>query len=187
MLKRSVAPAALVLTASLLLAGCGGGDSTPAAQPGGADAATGELVTGDGYTFNAPEGWGVPDQEVPGFTPDVMIANLGDTDGFADNMNVVLSPAGEVTVEQAEQSVVSELEAAGYADVEVNDRATIGGDESAHITAALSQGTTSMVMDQFYVSHSGQTYVVTFSTNDSTPADDRAAVYEPVLASWAWE
>ena len=113
-------------------------------------------------------------------------ADLTDTDGFADNVNVVLSPAGEVSAEQVEGAGVTELENAGATDVEANDRVVVAGAESAHLSANLSASGTSYAVEQYYVTDEGQTYVVTFSFSPTVDDDQREAVAESVLASWAW-
>lgn len=190
--KKTIAAASLILAASLLLAGCGGADSPegsggPAESGSSQPAATGDTITGTGYTYNVPEGWGEPEQSIPGFTPDSLAADLTDTDGFADNINVILSPAGEVTAEQVETAGVAELEGAGYGDVTIEDRVQVAGSEAAHLSATLTQGDTTSAMNQFYVNADGQTYIVTFSYNVDVSDADRAAVYDAVLASWAWD
>jgi hypothetical protein len=195
------AAAAVLLTASLLLTGCslpaGGGsegssggstqsseeETTPQLD---AAPATGDTITGDGYSYVVPEGWGVPTQSVPGFTPDTLAADLQDADGFADNVNVVKSPVGLVGADQVESAGPKELEAAGATGVTVNDRLTIAGSESAHLTAVMSAGGTSYAIEQYYTSTADQTYIVTFSFNDTVPAAERTALAESVLVTWTW-
>lgn len=148
--------------------------------------ASGELITGTGYTFNAPDGWGVPEQQTPGFDPDSLAANLDDDDDFVDNVNVLLSPAGEVTPDQVEDMGVQELEAVGATDIEVNDRTTVAGNESAHLSATMSMGEREYVVDQFYASNAGQTYVVTFSFSPSISDGERSEAVESALSTWTW-
>ncbi|QHC58904.1 hypothetical protein [Rathayibacter sp. VKM Ac-2760] len=177
------ATAALVV----LLAGCsspaGSGDDADALD---AAAATGEKITGTGYAYSVPEGWGAPDTDPASMGADTLAADLADTDGFADNVNVVLSPAGEVTADQVESAGVTELETAGATDVETNDRVVVAGSESAHLSATLAASGTSYNVEQYYVTDDGQTYVVTFSFSPTVDDDDREAVAESVLASWSW-
>lgn len=202
---RTTTAATLLVSAALLLAGCGGqsGDAEPAASgDAGASAtpsastpavepAAGETITGTGYSFSVPEGWGIPEQELPGTEGiDVFVANLSDAsaDGFADNVNVVLSPAPQaITADQVESLGVDELEgAAGATDVTVEERTTVAGEESAHLSAALDQQGVQYNIDQFYASQGDQTYVITFSFSPEVTEADRAAVYESVLATWTW-
>lgn len=201
---RSPIPAAAsaLLAASLLLTGCSlstPGAATPTEQSSesgetteqgasGIDAepATGETITGDGYTYVVPEGWAVPEQSVAGFDPDTLAADLQDTDGFADNVNVLKSPAGLVTPDVVESAGVSELESVGATDITVNDRVTIAGSESAHLSASMTSEGTTYGVDQYYVSTDDQTYIVTFSFSDSVSAADRVATAESILVTWTW-
>lgn len=195
--------AAVLLVASLALTGCSSPKAEPSTPTGGQSAepstpsapdssgldaapATGETITGDGYTYVVPEGWAVPDQEVPGFSPDTLAANGQDTDGFADNVNVLKSPAGLVTPDLVESAGVTELEGAGATDITVNDRVTIAGSESAHLSASMSSEGAIYGVEQYYVSTDDQTYIVTFSFSDTVAPDERQDVAESVLVTWTW-
>ncbi|WP_395641046.1 hypothetical protein [Pseudolysinimonas sp.] len=187
-------PLAVVFAAALVLAGCAG--AAPSAPAPGTDPdvptsdatpATGELISGDGYTYNVPDGWGVPPETPSGFDPDTLAVDLADTDGFTDNINVLLSPAGTITSDQVESLGVDELEGAGATGVEVRPRVGIAGEESAHLTALFTQGGVSYQIDQYYPTHDGQTYVVTFSFSETETEAEREDLAESVLASWAWE
>ncbi|WP_029145629.1 hypothetical protein [Microbacterium luticocti] len=186
-----------VLTASLLLTGCAsfqgasdggsdkGSDTTGASTPTVAPA-TGEKVTGDGYSFTVPEGWGFPEQGVPGQTAKTFAADLTDDDGFADNVNVLASPAGKLTAEQIESLGVKELKNSGVAKVDVLGRVTIAGSPSPHLSADFSTRGIDYRIDQYYATNDTQTYVVTFSSSRSVSQADRDARAESVLATWAW-
>ena len=185
----------LLLASALVLAGCSvvappapdtdtGTDSDVPTSD--ASAATGELISGDGYTYNVPEDWGIPDQSPSGFNPDSFAVDLDDTDGFTDNINVILSPAGQITSDQVEQAGPPELEGSGAENVEVRPRVGIAGEESAHLSALFTQGGATYQIDQYYPTHEGQTYVVTFSFSEGVPQGDREDLAESILASWAW-
>lgn len=180
---------AILLAASLTLTGCSlvalpGTTVQSPAPTSTAAPATGDLVSGDGYSYHAPDGWTQQDPSLAGGQVDTLIVDLGDDDGFSDNLNVLLSPAGAVTADQVENLGVTELENAGATNVEVRPRLTIAGSESAHLTALAASP--SYQIDQFYPTHDGQTYVVTFSFSDTVSQADREAIAESVLASWAW-
>lgn len=191
MTRLSRLTAAVVVAAALTLTGCaaGGasdGTTTDGSGDSGVSAATGERITGDGYAFSVPEGWGIPEgSDVEGI--DVLVADLGDTDGFADNVNVLQSPAGLVDAELIETAGLSELEGAGVVDATVNDRVDIGGSESPHLSGMASAAQGEYFIDQYYPSDDTVTYVVTFSFSPDVSAADRAAVTGSVLASWSWE
>jgi hypothetical protein len=181
-MSRIVTRAAVLLAASLVLAGCTAAPQSPAIT---AEAAAGDVISGTGYSFAVPEDWGVPDP-IAGFDPDALAADLDDTDGFADNVNVILSPAGEVTPEQVESAGVDELEGAGAKDVTVRDRVTIAGGESAHLSATLESQGVEYAIEQFYTTGDGQTYVVTFSFSPTVSQADRDALTDSVLTTWTW-
>ncbi|MDY0912948.1 hypothetical protein [Rathayibacter festucae] len=193
-ITRHGAPARLGATATtaaallVLLAGCSSpaGDSGSDADTIDTAAATGDTISGDGYSYSVPEGWGAPDADPATMGADTLAADLTDTDGFADNVNVVLSPAGEVSADQVEGAGVTELENAGATDVEANDRVVVAGAESAHLSANLTASGATYAVEQYYVTDDGQTYVVTFSFSPTVDDDQREAVAESVLASWAW-
>lgn len=190
----------LAIAAAIALAGCSSPSpesnpttaaapsaSAPSAAPSepGVEPASGTTIKGNGYSFTAPKGWEVPDDEKPAGV-DTVVADLNDTDGFSDNMNVLLSPAGEVTPDQVESQGPAELEGAGATKVIKRDRLTIAGSESAHLSAVFSaQGKTYQV-EQFYATHSGQTYIASFSFSPSVSEADRNSLAASVLQTWDW-
>lgn len=182
---RTLAVAAAV-TLPLASAGCSDAPSTEAMSQAPTSAASGPRISGTGYTYNVPEHWGRPAQDIPGFDPDSLAIDLRDSDGFTDNVNVILSPAGGMTPQQAEVSAENELEAAGANGVSVRDRVTVSGSESAHVTAEMSINANDYTVEQFYPTDHGQTFVVTFSFSRSVTAGERAKVTDAVLASWDW-
>jgi len=181
----------VTVAAAALLAGCsspaGGGDAPDNdVEEVEAAPAAGVLISGDGYSYSVPEGWDVPDTDASTIGADTLAADLTDADGFADNVNVVLSPAGAVTADQVEAAGAGELEGAGATDVEVRDRVQVAGSESAHLTAALTSQGASYSIEQYYLTDDDQTYVVTFSFSPTVDDDAREDLAESVLASWAW-
>lgn len=183
--------AAVTIAASLALAGCtspgtsGPAEPTPISSAPAVEPADGDTISGTGYSFAVPEGWGDPGP-IEGFDADSLAADLDDADGFADNVNVILSPAGKVELDQVESAGPGELEGGGATDVSVEPRVTVAGEEAAHISANLASGDTSYLIEQFYVNSDDQTYIVTFSFSPDVADADRQAVTDAVLASWAW-
>jgi len=192
-MSRTRSSAALVLAAAFLLAGCSGATdpgtdpqpsaSTPAAPA--ADPAAGDTISGTGYTYAVPEDWGDPGP-IEGFDPDSFAADLDDEDGFADNVNVILSPAGRVELDEVESAGPGELEGGGATGVTVEDRLTVAGAEAAHISAGLASEGTEYLIEQFYLNSEDQTFIVTFSFSPDVADADRQAVTDAVLASWTW-
>ena len=195
----SVIRTALAVAAVLACVGCSdsspsssGTDASSAATsaassptPSSTPAVAGE-IEGTGYSYDVPEGWGEPKTKVPGFDPDSFAVDLGDRDGFTDNVNVILSPAGELSADQIEASAESELSGAGFRDFTLEERVDVAGSESAHVTATGSVNDADYRVEQFYPTTDGQTYVVSFSFSTSVSAADRAAVADTVLSSWTW-
>jgi hypothetical protein len=188
-LHTSLAAVGLAAALTFSLAGCfsptpspSTGETAPPAST--VDPATGDTISGTGYTFNAPEGW-TSSPSLPSGV-DTIALDPADADGFSDNVNVLLSPAGEVTPDQVESAGVAELEGVGATGVEVRPRITVAGSESAHLTAELTSSGVTYVFDQYYATNSGQTYVITFSFSDTVSQGDREALSESVLASWSW-
>ena len=183
--------AAVTVAASLALAGCtspgtsGPAEPTPISSAPAVEPADGDTISGTGYSFAVPEGWGDPGP-IEGFDADSLAADLDDADGFADNVNVILSPAGKVELDQVESAGPGELEGGGATDVSVEPRVTVAGEEAAHISANLASGDTSYLIEQFYVNSDDQTFIVTFSFSPDVADADRQAVTDAVLASWAW-
>jgi hypothetical protein len=189
-MSRTLSPvAALALSAVLLLAGCSstdpGTEPAPSSSAPAAEPASGDTITGTGYSYAVPEDWGDPGP-VEGFDPDSFAADLDDADGFADNVNVILSPAGKVELEQVESAGPGELEGGGATNVTVEPRVTVAGTEASHISAGLASEGTEYLIEQFYVNSDEQTYIVTFSFSPDVADADRQSVTDAVLASWTW-
>jgi hypothetical protein len=189
----ALAVSALVLTLSLGLAGCsaGGSDaetgsetssSAPALE---ATPATGATVTSDGYSYSIPESWAEQDATAaPGADTIALDSNVvGD---FANNVNVVLSPNGAFTPDEIEDTVKDELESGGGENVEVHDRLTVAGGETAHVTASTSASGVNYYIHQYYLTNDDQTYVVTFSFGETVPDEEAVDIAESILASWTW-
>lgn len=148
--------------------------------------ADGETLEGDGYSYAVPAGWTVPGDGSDAFGTDTMAADTEDTDGFADNVNVVLSPAGAVSADQVETAGKTELESVGATEVTVQERLTVADSETAHLSASLGAEGVSYLVEQYYLTNDDQTYVITFSFSDTVSDDDRTALADSVLATWTW-
>jgi hypothetical protein len=170
----------------LVMSGCASAGGGRTAAEIDAAPATGDTISGTGYSYAVPEGWGVPEGGAASFGGDTLAADLEDADGFADNVNVILSPAGEVSADQVESAGADELKGSGGTDVQVLDRVSVAGSESAHLRASLSSSGVDYDIEQYYLTSDGQTYIVTFSFSSGLPDDQRVSTAESVLASWSW-
>lgn len=186
---RSAGLAAVIVVAALALAGC----SIPAfLEPPASEAtaiaaapATGATVKGSGYSFAVPKGWSADEVSPEGV--DAVAGNLTDADGFADNVNVVVSGSPTITPGRVESTIAAALEASGASDVKIRNRVMIAGSEAAHLSAMLSSQGVDYQIEQFYLSSDEQTMcVVTFAFSPTVSESDRHALSESVLATWAW-
>lgn len=186
---------AVATAATLLLAGCFAPAPVAPVDPGTEESApepdvapaSGETIAGTGYSFQVPEGWTEQDAGAIQAGLDTVAIDATDDDGFSDNVNVILSPAGELSADQIEQLAPAELEGSGATDVELLDRVTIDGSESPHVTGIFTASGATYRIDQYYPTTAGQTFIVTFSYNETVPQDERDAVAFAVLASWQFD
>lgn len=195
---------ALALTLAFGVVGCStssNDDSSPAAESSSSESpsstptsesneldvapAAGALITGDGYTYNVPEGWELQDKSIAPGT-DTAAADVTTTTDFANNVNVILSPAGALTPDQVESMAAKELEAAGATDVTVEPRIMFGGKESAHISAGMTASGATYRIHQYYGTNDDQTYIVTFSFGTDVADTEAVEISESILASWTW-
>jgi len=200
--------AALAIVSTLTLAGCGGSDggsddssdndssssattdapdSDDSDSDSGSDvdAATGDVISGTGFSFNAPEGWTDAKDVLP--TALAVAANRNDSDGFSDNINVIEDKTiVGVDRDDLEKAVKRVLEGVNAQDVTIKDPVEVDGEEAVTVAAVLEQNGTKYRTEQFAVSHDGKGYVVTFSFSDTVSEDDREDLTDSVLETWKW-
>src|SRR5690625_24560 len=161
----------------------GGG---PAAEIDAAPATGPEADLPD-YSFNLPEGWEeVTDQDFGAEIDFVALDSEGATDNFANNVNVLQSPAGDIPLEMVEESGADELEASGASEIEVHDRVLVAGAEASHISAYM-EGADDYYTNQFYMPHDGNGYVMTLSLAPDMSDADRLDIAGSILATWSWK
>jgi hypothetical protein len=143
-----------------------------------------EVITGAGYSYSVPVGWGVPENVPAG--ADSFAMDLAAPAAVPGTVTVVASPTGVITADDAESLGVTGLEGQGATNVVAQDRVTVAGSESAHITASIAGNGLELALDQYFLTHDDQTYVVSFSSSASVPEGDRARSNASVLTSWVW-
>ncbi len=199
--------AALAIVSSLTLAGCGGSDGgsddssdndssssattdapdddTDTDTDSDVDAATGDVISGTGFSFNAPEGWTDAKDVLPSAL--AVAANRSDADGFSDNINVIEDKTiVDVDRDDLEAAVKRVLEGVNAQDVTIKDPVDVAGEEAVTVAAVLEQNGTKYRTEQFAVSHDGKGYVVTFSFSETVSEDDREDLTDSVLETWKW-
>ena len=179
----------LTVAAVVALSGCSAAIPAATDTTASASAEAPADFRGNGYSYNVPEGWGDTGQDLTGTGIDTYAADLADqADGFADNINVLLSPNGLIPADTLEEAAVAELEAVdGAENITVESPADFGGYEALHISAQFTQSGVTYLIDQFYPASDTQTYVVTFSFSPDASDDHRAEVIDAVASSWVWK
>lgn len=199
--------AALTILVSLSLSACGSSDDSndddkssskssesskssddsDGGTPFGAEPATGDVIKGETYSYNVPKGWSVPKNTPPGVDFDSLATNATDTDGFSDNVNIVLDPTiVGVDDDELGSSIKKVLEGVKATDVVVEDSVEVGGEDAVHARAIFEQNGTKYRTEQFVFDHDGKGYVATISFSENVPEDERDKVSGSILATWKW-
>lgn len=185
--------AALALSSSLLLAGCGGSDSDDdkSSRPDGsggtstAQAATGEKQTTEAFSFSAPEGWEHNDEVASAAL--AFAYDPQDDDGFADNINVIEDKTlAKADADDIERGATASLKSVNAEDIKVGDPITIAGADAVTITSVFNMNGNKYAVVQYAVPHGDTGYVITFSYSPDRPRAEQFQIAESVAASWQW-
>jgi hypothetical protein len=150
------------------------------------ESATGPEITGDGYTYRVPQGWGdvtKAARKLQSFV-DSAASEKAATDGFADNINVGYQSTS-ATLDELEESLPTQLGAL-VKDLETLPRVTIDGVEALHHRGPAVSGGTKYFLDQFAALQDDRIAIITFSFSRDLPADEREALVSSMMASWKW-
>lgn len=183
-MRTTLRTSALLIAAALILTGCSGGPDV--LEEAEIAPATGPVISGNGYSFTAPEDWEQADASIAPGT-DVVVWDTAETGDFSDNANVVISPAGLVDLERVEQATAAELEEHGAEHVTIKDRLTLNGVEHTHVAARMTEQGITYVAEQFALNSDSQTYLVTFSFDESVPEANRIELAKSVLVTWSFD
>lgn len=193
-----IVPLSVLSVSVILLAGCAAGPasdevtettSTPSVSSSkslDAEPAKGETFSGTGYSFTAPEGWAEAAPPAGTKAPDLFVASSDASDGFADNVNVLIQD-GVVTPDVVESAGVEQLSEIWKTDVEIGDRVEVAGEEVAHLAADMELNGIAYVIDQYYLVDGEKSYIVTFSSDADATSEERTEVTESVLGTWSWQ
>lgn len=190
----------LAVATATLLVGCGGSDSDsdsegsdPASSSSAsadsstetsAEAASGEEVSTDDFSFTAPEGWedATGQNQAGGISPEVQYVE-GDPQGFATNLNVVREPNGfEGSSEEYADANIQAITSGGYESVE--KQGTFG--DFVAVSAAGNQNGTAFLLRQYYAARDGEGWVMTFTYPEGTSEADQVELAESVMQTWKW-
>lgn len=196
--------AAALIAPVLALSACGGSEDSSPADPatssdstesdaGGDTAAlttepaTGEEFSDDAFTFNAPEGWETPPGDL---APQALVfaADVGDSDGFADNVNVVAENqlASIDDLDDRAAAAKAGLEGADAKEIKVGDPIELDGEPAVTITSLFNLNGNEYRTWQYAATRGEDGFVVTFSFSKDVSAADQQKIAESVAASWSW-
>ncbi|HNI70197.1 MAG TPA: hypothetical protein PKX56_04915 [Marmoricola sp.] len=155
-----------------------------------ADAApAGITISGTGFSFSAPKGWeDIKDQMGAQFA--AAARETGQSDGFADNVNVIRSGSSGITMEQLKESVPGQLQGAGGKNIQIHDDVTIDGQTAAHATAEIPVNNGSGIVahtTQYYVITDDAEYVITITSQGGFDDAKTKANVARIVSSWQWQ
>jgi hypothetical protein len=181
-------------TTVLFLSGCSvsvgntKSESSSSSTPQQADA--GIKISGQGFSFNAPKGWeNITEQLGDQFAAGAR--ETGETDGFADNVNVIRTGKSGATFEEVKRSIKSQLEQAGGKNIALLDDTKLDGVTAAHGRAEIpvpenADGLIAHV-DQYYVITDEGEYVLTITSQTGFDEAKPKANAAAILNSWKWQ
>jgi hypothetical protein len=182
-----------VATALFALAACGNGDDesdepTRAApiEVDAAEPADGATLSTEHFLYAVPAGWQDARKQFP--TVESAAFEVGDKDGFADNLSVLrIEPAPITDLGELESTTRAQLVEAKTTDIELHTRTKIDGTETVHLSGVVEQPGRTYTVDQFNAVRDDASYILTFSYDTKTPADVRLGEVAAMLASWHWQ
>ncbi len=141
---------------------------------------------GDGYGFDTPRGWQDATARFRALQPtiDLAVVETEVADGYADNVNVIVSPwTGSIGALQ-EQGLA---ELASVADDSRSlGRVTIAGVRAGHVLSSITFGKMVVASEQFFALADGRATIITFSVDRAKSDAQRRRTVAAVLDSWVW-
>jgi hypothetical protein len=200
-MKKLARVTTVLMLAAAVLAGCGGddqrSDDPQAGDPSTATAdtveetdwgkpATGPVISGDGYTYRAPQGWGDVTKGARSVQSmvDSAASEKAATGGFAENVTVGFQSSG-ASLDQLEEAVPARL-GSMVKDLETLPRVTIDGVESLHFRGPAVSAGTKYFLEQLDVVEDDRIAIIIFSFSRDLPARKRDVIVSTVMASWKW-
>lgn len=163
--------------------------SSPTAKPQRPKNA--KIIEGQGYSFALPKGWVDLTRTMRTERPtlDVAVGAATQTDGFASNLVVDVTPIGEEntdTIDDVAEQILQSVQkrAPNYA---IRPHASVGGLSAAHLSGKYTASKQPFWLEQFVVIGSSQTIVISFSLAPGSTAKERRRLIDTVLGSWMIE
>lgn len=182
--KKSVAASKLIRS-KLGLPSPSAPNSCPPPPPLTIDESRGVLITGTGYTYNAPTGWTLPKRAEQ--ADSYAIAAKPDAKGLYDTVNVLGAESNGDSFDAEEQNGVEYLDqVVKAADIQVRPRVEIAGELSVHISSLVTHQGVTRWNEQYLVNHDGNAFTITFNFDEAETQSAREALANSVLASWNW-
>jgi hypothetical protein len=146
--------------------------------------ASGELVTGTGYTFRLPEGWHHGGSSVVLTNerdPTVDVTVDGPSGDGVLILTVTIGPPSAATGTATTPSSSYVQQFAVHSD----EPYVLAGRPARAITASYSVGAQRLVVRDIQCVHNGLELIVSFTTEGSDPGPGLEA-FDEILASWTW-
>ncbi|GAA1395228.1 hypothetical protein GCM10009599_20990 [Luteococcus peritonei] len=147
--------------------------------------ATGTTIKGSGYTYVVPKGWKDARKQAGANAAkmDTVVANFGDTDGFAANINVIKTGIADLAKDpEAFDKMREQLEAQGGTGIKELPATTLQGAPAVRYKVTM-QGNSA---EQWLVSQGKETYVLTFSDGKNSTDPLMTKTFGPIVSSWKW-
>ncbi|WP_154402925.1 hypothetical protein [Nocardioides speluncae] len=153
-------------------------------------AGDGSTITGKGYSFTAPGGWSDQTAHFKRVQPavDKAAAEPRPKEGFANNVNVLVVPAGPdagKSLDELAPALRSGLSQFAN-DVKVLPRTELDGIEAHRQAGRATLFKNEVAVEQIAVIVGDELYNITVTMRMSTPAAERKAAADAVIASWRW-
>lgn len=190
--RRALGAIALIVAAAIVALGCGGGEDGTTGESGG------DLVDGDGYAYELPEGWRVATTDEASEQFSTAIVEVDPEGDFAVNLNVIVqSGVGDsVGLEDFVAGGIDQVESdpastglPADADVQITEdpgEATLDGEDALEYAfhTELSNGT--FEERQLTTIHEGDGVIVTLTAGEDE-LEAASAAFEDVVSTWAWD
>jgi len=146
--------------------------SSASPLPGQADG--GITLSGEGFSLTVPKGW-EDIQEQLGAQFAAAARESGETDGFADNVNVIRAGKSGSSLADLKKSIKGQLEQAGGKNIKVLDDTTLDGVDVANAQAEIQVQNNADGL----IAHTNQYYVITDNADMSSRSPRRPGSMMP--------